>query len=128
MYKAAQRSYWTVEDIDFSGDLVDWMSALGPDERNMLSVVLACFAASDGIFGDNLVQQFSDEVRAPEARCFYGFQIMMCVSSVLFTLLFVDSPAGRMSTRKHTLDLSESSSWTATSLTDCSEPWTLSLW
>jgi ribonucleoside-diphosphate reductase subunit M2 len=39
--------------------------------------VLAFFAASDGIVNENLVERFSGEVQIPEARCFYGFQIMM---------------------------------------------------
>ncbi len=39
--------------------------------------VLAFFAASDGIVNENLVERFMSEVQLPEARCFYGFQIMM---------------------------------------------------
>ncbi|PIL31869.1 hypothetical protein GSI_06573 [Ganoderma sinense ZZ0214-1] len=77
MYKHSQRSYWTTEEIDLSQDLSDWMDKLVDAERELLSVILAFFASSDGIVGENLVQQFSAEVSAPEARCFYGFQIMM---------------------------------------------------
>ena len=50
---------------------------LNDAERSLLSVILAFFASSDGIVAENLVQQFCAEVQAPEARCFYGFQIMM---------------------------------------------------
>ena len=76
-YKDAQKLFWTTEEIDFSGDLSDWTNALDHGERALLSVVLAFFASSDGIVAENLVQQFCAEVQAPEARCFYGFQIMM---------------------------------------------------
>ena len=76
-YKDAQKLFWTTEEIDFSGDLSDWNKSLNSGERALLSVVLAFFASSDGIVAENLVQQFCVEVQAPEARCFYGFQIMM---------------------------------------------------
>ena len=76
-YKQAQKSFWTAEEIDFGGDLSDWTDALTDAERALFSVILAFFASSDGIVAENLVQQFCAEVQAPEARCFYGFQIMM---------------------------------------------------
>ena len=40
-------------------------------------MILAFFAASDGIVVDNLAQRFCAEVQIPEARCFYGLQMMM---------------------------------------------------
>lgn len=77
MYKKAEASFWTAEEIDLSKDLHDWHNRLNDDERFFISHVLAFFAASDGIVNENLVQRFSNEVQVPEARCFYGFQIMM---------------------------------------------------
>lgn len=77
MYKKAEASFWTAEEIDLSKDLHDWNSRLNDDERYFISHVLAFFAASDGIVNENLVERFSGEVQIPEARCFYGFQIMM---------------------------------------------------
>ena len=76
-YKRAQASFWTAEEIDLSKDLHDWNERLNDDERYFISHVLAFFAASDGIVNENLVERFSGEVQIPEARCFYGFQIMM---------------------------------------------------
>ncbi|KAF9061015.1 ribonucleotide reductase small subunit [Rhodocollybia butyracea] len=76
MYKKAQASFWTAEEIDLKNDLGDWNS-LTPDERHFLSHILAFFAASDGIVNENLVERFSSEVQSAEARCFYGYQIMM---------------------------------------------------
>lgn len=64
-YKEAQRSFWTTEEVDFTGDLSDWTDALTDAERSLLSVVLAFFAASDGIVAENLVQQFCAEVQGP---------------------------------------------------------------
>lgn len=77
MYKKAEASFWTAEEIDLSKDLHDWDNRLTDNERHFISHVLAFFAASDGIVNENLVERFSAEVQAAEARCFYGFQIMM---------------------------------------------------
>ncbi|KAI0776006.1 ribonucleotide reductase small subunit [Trametes elegans] len=77
MYKKAEASFWTAEEMDLSKDLHDWNNRLNDDERHFISHVLAFFAASDGIVNENLVERFSNEVQAAEARCFYGFQIMM---------------------------------------------------
>lgn len=77
MYKKAEASFWTTEEIDLSSDLVDWDERLNDEERHFLKHVLAFFAASDGIVNENLAVNFMREVQYPEARCFYGFQIMM---------------------------------------------------
>ena len=75
-YKRHQASFWTAEEIDLSGDIKDW-EAMNDGERHFISHVLAFFAASDGIVNENLAVNFMSEVQLPEARCFYGFQIMM---------------------------------------------------
>lgn len=77
MYKKAEASFWTAEEIDLSPDLVDWESKLNSDEKHFIKHVLAFFAASDGIVNENLAVNFLQEVQYPEARCFYGFQVMM---------------------------------------------------
>lgn len=77
MYKKAEASFWTAEEMDLSKDLHDWNNRLNDKERHFVSHVLAFFAASDGIVNENLLERFSNEVQAAEARCFYGFQIMM---------------------------------------------------
>lgn len=77
MYKKAEASFWTAEEIDLSKDISDWKNKLNDNERFFISRVLAFFAASDGIVNENLVENFSAEVQVPEAKCFYGFQIMM---------------------------------------------------
>lgn len=75
MYKKAQASQWTVEEVDLSKDMTDWDDRLTDNERHFISHVLAFFAASDGIVNENLVERFLQEVQVTEARCFYGFQV-----------------------------------------------------
>lgn len=74
MYKKAEASFWTSEEIDLGSDMTDWVK-LTDNERHFISHVLAFFAASDGIVNENLAQNFMTEIQSPEARCFYGFQI-----------------------------------------------------
>jgi len=76
MYKKHEASFWTAEEIDLGDDMKDW-NALNDGERHFISHILAFFAASDGIVNENLAVNFMSEVQLPEARCFYGFQIMM---------------------------------------------------
>ena len=76
MYKKHEASFWTAEEIDLSDDMKHWEN-LNDGERHFISHILAFFAASDGIVNENLAVNFMSEVQVPEARCFYGFQIMM---------------------------------------------------
>jgi ribonucleoside-diphosphate reductase beta chain len=76
-YKKAEASFWTAEEIDLSQDLNDWENKLTADEKHFISHVLAFFAASDGIVNENLAVNFLSEVQYAEAKCFYGFQVMM---------------------------------------------------
>ncbi|KAM9354631.1 ribonucleoside-diphosphate reductase subunit M2-like isoform 1-T1 [Pholidichthys leucotaenia] len=87
MYKKAEASFWTAEEVDLSKDLYHW-EALKEEERHFISHVLAFFAASDGIVNENLVERFAQEVQVTEARCFYGFQIAMeNIHSEMYSLL-----------------------------------------
>jgi ribonucleoside-diphosphate reductase subunit M2 len=79
MYKKAEASFWTAEEVDLSKDMTDW-AKLKKDEKYFISNVLAFFAASDGIVNENLVERFMQEVQIPEARCFYGFQVKFVAS------------------------------------------------
>lgn len=87
MYKKAEASFWTVEEVDLSKDQAGW-EQLKPQEKHFVSHVLAFFAASDGIVNENLVERFSQEVQVTEARFFYGFQIAIeNVHSEMYSLL-----------------------------------------
>ena len=99
MYKKFEASFWTAKEMDLSKDLYDWNNRLNDNERHFISHVLAFFAASGGIVDENLVERFSNEVQAAEARCFYGFQIMTeNIHSETYSLLidtYIKDPAQR---------------------------------
>jgi len=76
MYKDQMACFWTAEEIDLAQDMKDW-EKLNDNEKHFIKNVLAFFAASDGIVLENLAQRFMTEIQIPEARCFYGFQMMM---------------------------------------------------
>ena len=76
MYKKQVDCFWRAEEVDLSKDLNDWKS-LNKDEKHFISIVLAFFAASDGIVLENIGLRFMSEVQNSEARAFYGFQIAM---------------------------------------------------
>ncbi|XP_026386091.1 ribonucleoside-diphosphate reductase small chain-like [Papaver somniferum] len=87
MYKKAEASFWTAEEVDLSQDQRQW-EALTPDERHFITHVLAFFAASDGIVLENLAGRFMKEVQISEARAFYGFQIAIeNIHSEMYSLL-----------------------------------------
>lgn len=73
LYKKAQMSNWTAEEIDFSKDMEDWKS-LTDNEQKFIKYILAFFAGSDGIVFENINNNFADEVQASEARSFYAYQ------------------------------------------------------
>ena len=76
MYKKAEDLFWRAEEIDLSKDIKDW-DTLNDDEKHFISMILAFFAASDGIVLENLGVRFMGEVQLSEARAFYGLQIAM---------------------------------------------------
>ena len=76
MYKKQVDCFWRPEEIDTSKDLTYW-EKLSQNEQYFIKMILAFFAASDGIVLENLGVRFMTEVQLPEARAFYGFQIAM---------------------------------------------------
>ena len=107
MYKQAQASFWSAEEINLAHDIHDWNERLNDNERFFISRVLAFFAASDGIVNENLVERFSTEVQVAEARSFYGFQIMMeNIHSETYSLL-IDTYVSDPEQRTHLFDAIE---------------------
>ena len=87
MYKKAMASFWTAEEVDLSKDINDWEKLSG-DEKHFIENVLAFFAGSDGIVLENLAQRFMNDIKIPEASCFYGFQIAIeNIHSEMYSLL-----------------------------------------
>jgi ribonucleoside-diphosphate reductase subunit M2 len=76
MYKKQVDCFWRAEEIDLTKDAGHWDS-LNQDEKYFISMILAFFAASDGIVLENLASRFMSDVQVSEARAFYGFQIAM---------------------------------------------------
>ncbi|KAK2077981.1 Ribonucleoside-diphosphate reductase small chain C [Prototheca wickerhamii] len=87
MYKKAEASFWTAEEVDLGNDMKDW-EKLNDNEKHFISHVLAFFAGADGIVLENLGVRFMKEVTIPEARAFYGFQIAIeNIHSEMYSLL-----------------------------------------
>ena len=86
-YKMHQAAFWTAEEVDLSNDIRDWEN-LSENEQYFVKNVLSFFAASDGIVNENLAENFYREVQYPEAKFFYGFQLMMeNIHSLMYSLL-----------------------------------------
>jgi len=87
MYKKSVDSFWVPQEVDLSKDLADWKT-LSDDEKHFISMVLAFFAASDGLVLENLAVRFMNDVQLAEARAFYGFQIAIeNIHSEMYSIL-----------------------------------------
>lgn len=75
MYKDAQLSFWTADEVDLQKDEVDWRTNLDEKEKQFLKIALGFFAGADGIVNENLATRFYKECQVPEVRAFYAFQI-----------------------------------------------------
>jgi ribonucleotide reductase beta subunit family protein with ferritin-like domain len=76
LYKQAQGSHWTAEEIKFSKDLEDW-EVLPEATKTVVKEILGFFAGADQIVNANLAENFMRIIDIPEVNCFYGFQIMI---------------------------------------------------
>lgn len=86
-YMKHQSAFWITDEVDLSNDIRDWNN-LSDNEKYFVKNVLAFFAASDGIVNENLAENFVKEVQYPEAKFFYGFQLMMeNIHSLMYSLL-----------------------------------------
>jgi len=86
-YKSHQAAFWTAEEVDLTNDIRDWNN-LTENEQYFIQNILSFFAASDGIVNENLAENFVKEVQYPEAKFFYGFQLMMeNIHSLMYSLL-----------------------------------------
>lgn len=87
MYKKQLDCFWRVDEVDLSKDLKCW-EKLNADEKYFISMILAFFAASDGIVIENLGSRFMSDVQVSEARAFYAFQTAMeTIHSEMYSLL-----------------------------------------
>jgi ribonucleoside-diphosphate reductase beta chain len=91
LYKAAIRNTWTVEEVDFSTDLVDLARRLLPSEKHLVQRLVAFFATGDSIVANNLVLNLYKHVNAPEARMYLSRQLYEEALHVQFYLTLLDS-------------------------------------
>ncbi len=91
MYKNAIKNTWTVEEVDFSTDLVDLRSRLLPAERHLIHRLVAFFATGDSIVANNLVLNLYKHVNAPEARMYLSRQLYEEALHVQFYLTLLDT-------------------------------------
>jgi len=100
LYQKAVGAFWTVGEIDMSKDVEHWENVLTEDERRYVKAVLAFFASSDGIVTENLALRFANDIQAPEARCFYYFQLAIesvhMESYSLFIDTYIKDPAEKL--------------------------------
>lgn len=75
-YQKQVGNFWTEKEINFQQDIIDWPT-LYEDERHFIKMVLAFFAASDGIVSENIVMRFYMDTDLPEAKATYAFQLHM---------------------------------------------------
>ena len=98
-YKMHQAAFWTAEEIDLTNDIREW-STLSDNEKYFIKNILSFFAASDGIVNENLSENFLKEVQYPEAKFFYGFQLMMeNIHSLMYSLLidtYINDPREKL--------------------------------
>jgi ribonucleoside-diphosphate reductase subunit M2 len=91
-YKMSVSMFWRPEEVDFSKDYDDFVK-LSSGEQYFLKMILAFFAASDGIVNFNLRERFTKDVKILEALTCYDFQVFMesihseCYSLMLENLI-----------------------------------------
>ena len=91
MFRNAIRNTWTVEEIDFSDDLVDLDRKLLPAEKHLINRLVAFFATGDSIVANNLVLNLYKHINAPEARLYLSRQLFEEALHVQFYLTLLDS-------------------------------------
>ena len=103
LYKNQVDCFWRAEEVDLSKDLADW-NKLTKNEQHFIKYVLAFFSSSDGIVLENLASRFMSDVQIPEARCFYGYQMMMeNIHSEMYSIL-IDTYITNQQEKANTFD------------------------
>ncbi len=75
-YKKQTAAFWTVEELDFSGD-VDHYTALSPEIRDFLDSILAFFTVVDGLVIEGIFMPLYMEAKSMEERMNYQSQLMI---------------------------------------------------
>jgi ribonucleoside-diphosphate reductase beta chain len=91
MYRDAIRNTWTVEEVDFSRDVIDLRSRFGEAETHLINRLVAFFATGDSIVANNLVLNLYKHINAPEARLYLSRQLFEEALHVQFYLTLLDT-------------------------------------
>ena len=91
MYRDAIRNTWTVEEVDFSDDIIDLQRKLVPAERHLINRLVAFFATGDSIVSNNLVLNLYKHVNSPEGRMYLSRQLYEEALHVQFYLTLLDT-------------------------------------
>ncbi len=91
MYKNAIKNTWTVDEVDFSTDLVDLHSKMSASEKHLIQRLVAFFATGDSIVGNNLVLNLYKHINSPEARLYLSRQLYEEALHVQFYLTLLDN-------------------------------------
>jgi len=100
MYRDAIKNTWTVDEIDFSDDLVDLDRKLLPAEKHLINRLVAFFATGDSIVSNNLVLNLYQHINAPEARMYLSRQLYEEALHVQFYLTLLDNYIPDMAERE----------------------------
>jgi ribonucleoside-diphosphate reductase beta chain len=91
MYKNAIKNTWTVDEVDFSTDLVDLNSKMTESEKHLIHRLVAFFATGDSIVANNLVLNLYKHINSPEARLYLSRQLYEEALHVQFYLTLLDT-------------------------------------
>lgn len=91
MYRNAIKNTWTVEEVDFSTDVMDLRSKMTASERHLISRLVAFFATGDSIVSNNLVLNLYKHINSPEARMYLSRQLYEEALHVQFYLTLLDT-------------------------------------
>ena len=91
MYKDAIKNTWTVDEVDFSTDIIDLKTKLSESERHLIQRLVAFFATGDSIVANNLVLNLYKHINSPEARMYLSRQLYEEALHVQFYLTLLDT-------------------------------------
>lgn len=91
MYKNGIKNTWSVDEVDFSTDLVDLNSKMTDSERHLIHRLVAFFATGDSIVSNNLVLNLYKHINSPEARLYLSRQLFEEALHVQFYLTLLDT-------------------------------------
>lgn len=91
MYRDAIKNTWTVEEVDFSLDMVDMREKMTEAEKFLIHRLVAFFATGDSIVSNNLVLNLYKHINSPEARLYLSRQLYEEAVHVQFYLTLLDA-------------------------------------